>query len=264
MVCAALGRRGEKSCGALCKYSLYGKGARAVSSEFFMHPSQEHLAGLVFGGLEPEEARQVSEHVEQCEACEATIRNLEAESDTYLDALRRRLPPEPHQAEPECAELIAAIERLPAEAGSGSSLGEEAAIDVEAVEDLGRLGQYRLLARLGSGGMGTVYKALHVKLKRMVALKVLPPDRLQDSAAVARFEREMEAAGKVHHENIVAATDAGEHEGTHFLVMEYIVGRDLSQVVRQVGPLDHRLVHRDIKPINIILTYGKRRSAAHA
>jgi serine/threonine protein kinase len=101
---------------------------------------------------------------------------------------------------------------------------------------LGELGQYRLLAKIGEGGMGAVYKALHTKLEKVVALKVLPAARLQDTAAVQRFEREMKAVGQLEHPNIVRATDAGEIEGTHYLVMELVDGIDLSALIRRVGP----------------------------
>ena len=122
--------------------------------------------------------------------------------------------------------------------------------------------------------MGTVYRATHTKLDKLVALKVLPPDRLRDPSAVARFEREMRAVGRLEHPNIVRANDAGEANGTHFLVMEYVDGQDLSALVRQTGPLsvsdtldvvrqaaqglqyahDNGLIHRDIKPSNLMRT----------
>jgi len=142
--------------------------------------------------------------------------------------------------------------------------------------DLGTLREYRLLAKLGEGGMGAVYKALHTRLDRVVALKVLPTQRLGNEQAVARFSREMKAVGKLDHPNIVRATDAGEAEGTHYLVMELVDGLDLSQFVKQVGPPkiadacelirqaavglqhahEHDLVHRDVKPSNLMLTPG--------
>src|SRR5688572_22053119 len=140
-------------------------------------------------------------------------------------------------------------------------------------EDLGMIRDYRLVARLGQGGMGTVYRALHSRLGKVVAVKVLPPDLMQ-ADAVSRFQREMRAVGKLHHPNIVQAFDAGEHEGTHFLVMECVDGCDLHSLVKQRGPLSiadaceivrqaavglqhahqHGLVHRDIKPSNLMLS----------
>jgi hypothetical protein len=137
-----------------------------------------------------------------------------------------------------------------------------------------RLGQYLLLEKLGQGGMGAVYKALHTRLKRPVALKVLPDDRPHDAQALSRFLREMEAVGKLDHPHIIRATDAGDVDGRHFLVMEFAEGADLGRVVRRCGPLAvadacelarqaslglqcahaHGLVHRDVKPSNLLLT----------
>jgi serine/threonine protein kinase len=137
-----------------------------------------------------------------------------------------------------------------------------------------RLGQYQILDRLGQGGMGTVYKAVHTLLKRVVALKVLRPERLPDPRAVARFRREIKAAGQLAHPNVVQASDARKVRGLHFLVMEFVDGTDLAQVLAHHGPLpvpdacevvrqaatglhhaaEHGLVHRDVKPANLMLT----------
>ena len=130
------------------------------------------------------------------------------------------------------------------------------------------------MERLGRGGMGTVYKALHTNLKRIVAVKVLPAKRLAHPRAVALFQREMEAVGKFDHPNIVRAHDAGEANGQHYLVMELVDGINLSRLVRTCGPLpvavacdliqqaaiglqhahEHGLVHRDVKPSNLMVT----------
>jgi hypothetical protein len=141
-------------------------------------------------------------------------------------------------------------------------------------KSLGRIRDYELLEKLGEGGMGTVYKAMHVNLERQVAVKILPRDKLVDPQAVARFKREMKAVGQLVHPNIVLAHDAGEADGQHYLVMELVEGLDLTQLVARLGPLpvadacelvrqaalglEHAhhfgLVHRDIKPSNLILT----------
>ncbi|MEE9603018.1 MAG: protein kinase, partial [Thermoguttaceae bacterium] len=99
------------------------------------------------------------------------------------------------------------------------------------------LGQYQPLEKLGQGGMGTVYKARHEKLERIVALKVLQRHRMVDRQAIARFEREMKAVGSLEHPNIVRATDAGEIDEVPYLVMEYVDGWDLAVLLRRLGPL---------------------------
>ncbi len=135
------------------------------------------------------------------------------------------------------------------------------------------IGNYLILDKLGMGGMGVVFKARHLRLGRVVALKILPPSFARDRTALARFKREVEAAGKLKHPNIVAALDADEDRGVHFLVMEFVEGRDLDRVIRQRGPLRvveaieyliqaarglaaahaEGIVHRDIKPSNLML-----------
>ncbi len=138
---------------------------------------------------------------------------------------------------------------------------------------LKRLGEYELIEKLGAGGMGAVYKAQHIKLRREVALKVLAKDRLGNRRAIARFEREMAAVGAMDHPNVVRAHDAREIKGTRILVMEYVKGLDLTELCQRSGPLsvanaceiarqaalglqaahEQRLVHRDVKPSNLML-----------
>src|SRR5205807_6215203 len=85
-------------------------------------------------------------------------------------------------------------------------------------------GNYVVLDKLGQGGMGVVYKAEHRRMKRLVALKVVSPAAMKSPEAVKRFRREVEAAARLTHSNIVAAFDADEARGTHFLVMEFVEG----------------------------------------
>src|SRR5262249_31587599 len=135
------------------------------------------------------------------------------------------------------------------------------------------LGNYVILDKLGQGGMGLVFKAQHRRMKRIVALKVLSPALAARPTAGQRFQREVEAAGRLNQPNILAAFDADEADGALFMVMEYVEGIDLSRLVKQQGPLpidkavnyiiqaarglDHAhtggIVHRDIKPSNLLL-----------
>jgi len=99
------------------------------------------------------------------------------------------------------------------------------------------LGNYVVLDKLGQGGMGVVLKAEHKRLKRLVALKVMSANIVKTPDALKRFHREVEAAAKLRHPNVVATDDADEAKGTHFLVMEYVEGTDLSALVKKQGTL---------------------------
>jgi hypothetical protein len=137
-----------------------------------------------------------------------------------------------------------------------------------------RLGSYELLELLGQGGMGEVYRARHVHLDKLFAVKVVSASWAEDPDLQARFRREVLAAGRLEHPNLVRATDAGEAEGRLFLAMELLEGEDLYHRVQRLGPLpvaeacaavrqaalglDHAhhcgLVHRDVKPHNLFWT----------
>jgi len=135
------------------------------------------------------------------------------------------------------------------------------------------LGKYKLLDHLGTGGMSSVYLAEHVLMHRRVAIKVLPKKRVKDSSYMARFSREARAIAALDHRNIVRAYDIDNVGDVHYMVMEYVEGRDLQAIVTEGGVLDyaraadcirqaaeglehaHRagLIHRDIKPANLLV-----------
>src|SRR5262245_6429717 len=104
-------------------------------------------------------------------------------------------------------------------------------------QSLETLGRYQLLQKLGQGGMGTVYLAKDTKLDRQVAVKILPPHCVNDPAAVSRFQREAKALAKLSHPGIVQAHDADHVEDRHFLVMEYVDGVSLTQLLKEKGRL---------------------------
>jgi serine/threonine protein kinase len=133
--------------------------------------------------------------------------------------------------------------------------------------------KYRLLELIGAGGMGAVYLCEHTLMKRLVALKILPTEKLDDPSNLERFHREARAVAALDHPNIVRAYDIDHHEKLHFLVMEYVDGNSLQDIVARHGPMDpiraahyiaqsavgiqhaHELgmVHRDVKPGNLLL-----------
>ena len=238
-------------------------------------PNKETLFGYLTGSIPEGLAGRVGEHLAECQECERTVQALEGLSDTVLLALRHRAKGDALADEAELRQAVSQLQRLTA-AKSGSSPPEQIAAVSPAVipSRTVMLGDYELLKKLGQGGMGTVYQARHTKLKRIVALKVLPKNRLSSPEAVVRFEREMEAVGRLDHPNIVRAMDAREVAGVRFLVMEYVDGLDLAEVTRRCGALavadacevirqaalglqcsqENGLVHRDIKPSNLMLT----------
>jgi serine/threonine protein kinase len=135
------------------------------------------------------------------------------------------------------------------------------------------LGRYQILERIGSGGMGVVYLAEHKHLQRRVAIKVLPAHLAKDSWFVQQFYREAQAIAALDHPNIVHAHDIAQEGDLHFLVMEYVDGSSLQEIVLKHGPMaiervphylrqaalglqcahEAGLVHRDIKPGNLLL-----------
>ncbi len=135
------------------------------------------------------------------------------------------------------------------------------------------IGKFKLLERVGVGGMGQVFLCEHMFMKRRVAVKVLPPAKAEQPAALGRFYREARAAGGIEHPNLVRTHDIDQDGNLHYIVMEYVDGSNLLDVVKKFGPMDIRrassymlqaangldhafrngIIHRDIKPGNILI-----------
>ncbi len=220
------------------------------------HPNVEQLQAFVAGRLGEGPRAAVEAHLLDCEGCWAVVE--ETESALPIAELLKTLP----------AELRARI------AGAGCGSRPTTPQEEQPPAELRDHPRYRVLECVGQGGMGVVWKARHLLMNRTVALKVIRPALLRSASAAARFRREVEAAARLDHPNIVRAYDAEEVKGVHFLIMEFVEGADLARLVRERGPLpvaeaceyarqaalalrhaDERgMVHRDIKPHNLMRT----------
>jgi serine/threonine protein kinase len=222
------------------------------------HPSPQELAAYGQGKLSPAATAAVARHLESCPRCLQLA--AQAPADSFLGKLRaagptpsdtRLPPPLPGQALPAAA---------PPPAGLPPELANHA--------------KFRIVRELGKGGMGVIYLAEHRVMDKLVALKVISPAVLNNPEALDRFHIEVRAAGRLDHPNIARAHDADQAGSLHFLVLEYVEGITLAQVVQQQGPLpvadacryvhqaalglqhafEQGMAHRDVKPNNLMLT----------
>ena len=234
-------------------------------------PDRKQLEAYASQKLSLDLADRLADHLDDCASCDTAVQELERSTDRFLVPLRMAPAPEPFQQEPQCQQVLQLL-RNPGVGGAAAPPVQKSPEPPLAVPSSFR--EYRLLQKLGEGGMAAVYKALHTKLNKLVAIKLLSPSFAHHPERVARFQREMQAVGKLDHPHIVRAMDAGQVEDRHFLVMEYVDGPNLSEVVGHTGPLriadaceiirqaalglrcadEHGLVHRDIKPSNLMLT----------
>ncbi|MCR9200557.1 MAG: serine/threonine protein kinase [Planctomycetaceae bacterium] len=209
------------------------------------HPTPERLDAYNRGQLPPDQADAIGAHVGECETCCETLMGLSSD-DTFVGQLQQaRALPAPH------ADDVAALPAV--------------LIDHP---------RYDVIDLIGTGGMGDVYRATHRLMERTVALKVIRRDLMTRQEAVDRFHREVKAAARLTHPNIVTAHDAEQAGSVHFMVMEHVDGihladsvvldgvmpiADVCCCIQQVATgLQHAfeqgMVHRDIKPHNLMRT----------
>lgn len=211
-------------------------------------PPVERLADFAQGKLAAGDVDAVAAHLATCDACRRAVEQVG--DDSFLDAVRAAQPsagPLGRRATPPTPQVPAAL------------LAQD---------------KYRIDRVLGQGGMGLVLKATHLRMDRVVAVKVMNEEVLRHPEALDRFEKEVRAAAKLDHPNIVKAYDSDQVGGVHLLVMEYVDGWDLHEIVRRKGPLpvaeachyarqvalglqhahEKEMTHRDVKPKNVMVT----------
>ena len=217
------------------------------------HPAVRELEAYGQGRLAAGALPALEEHLAGCQRCCEVLE--QTPDDGFLGQLR-------------AADLGATTSAVP----TAVQIGEPDGVPPELADHP----RYHVLGLLGQGGMGAVYRAEQRRLGRLVALKVIRPGLTRQSSFVQRFRQEARAAGQLDHPNIVRAHDADEAAGLHFLIMEYVEGTTLAELVRVRGPLppteaaayvrqaalglqhahDRGMVHRDIKPQNLMLAAG--------
>jgi serine/threonine protein kinase len=217
----------------------------------------------------------VLEHLDHCVQCEETVGKLEHTLQSVLPGAAATMVDLPFAEESGCQRAIQSLVTEFSAAGPKAhpERGAKPVSEPVSPPEFQTLRDFRIVEKVGQGGMGAVYKAVHQRMQRTVALKVLPSGLIGDQSAVARFNREMSVLGQLNHPNIVQAFDAGEHDGQHYLAMEFIEGQDLANVLRKHRRLsipnaclataqvasalqyahEKGFVHRDIKPSNLML-----------
>ncbi|HZV04642.1 MAG TPA: protein kinase, partial [Gemmataceae bacterium] len=229
-----------------------------------LHPTPQELTAFALGKLPEHAAASVAAHLDTCPACRQAVAAVPP--DSFLDKVRA-VKQDSSSFPPDLAEPDDAL----------SSAGKSATPDVPCLNlppELAHHPKYLILRELGRGGMGVVYQARHKEMDRLVVIKVINRALLDRPDSLERFRREIQAAAQLLHPNIVTAYDAEQAGDSHMLVMEFVPGRSLAEVVRLKGPLptgiacyfarqialglqhahERNMVHRDIKPLNLMLT----------
>lgn len=224
------------------------------------HPHPDLLAAYANGLADAADIPLLEAHVSECKSCCRTIAGLPADSLAILAS--------------DAVDTLGPVIDTDSEGRPSASPSSTCAEGVVPPPELLRHERYQIVRLIGMGGMGAVYLAEHRLMKRQVAIKIVHTHLLQNSTAVSRFQQEVEAAARLSHPNVVTAYDAEKEGDFHFLVTEFVDGTTLDQFVAQHGSLsvsqacdfvvqvaaglqhahEHGMVHRDIKPQNLIVT----------
>ena len=250
-------------------------------------PTLEEIRDFCRGSLARARWSWLALHIAGCESCAASLEAIEKSEGSLLEQLRH-MPSVSGAEDLELGALISAAAQIAEGEFTGgsykgappnddserdySTVSPEPSATGEHSELPSAIGPYQILGHLGAGGMGTVYRAYHAVLDRVVALKTVRPDRAHSAEHHERFRREALSAARLNHPGIVPVYEVGEHEGRPYFAMGYVVGQSLGERLAD-GPLamreaaelmlaiagaieyahSEKIIHRDLKPSNILL-----------
>ncbi len=240
-------------------------------------PSRDEIQAWLVGRFAEPVAARLEQHFERCSQCEDTLATLDFPSDELIERLSELPPLDEDEVDYQVLrqKLLATPVSFPDDQLAASFLEQAQHLADPKLGTLPfQIGNYELTECIGRGASGAVYRAQHLKLGTTVAVKVLGASLKKDAREIDQFIAEMRLIGSLVHPHIVRATDAGEVDGLHFLVMDYVEGIDVAQllfrcerlsvpvcceIVRQAAlglefAHSKSLIHRDIKPSNLLVT----------
>ncbi len=234
-----------------------------------LHPTDQALSSYGLGKLDEKTSEEVGQHLEQCLECRRRVGELSP--DSFLDRIRR--------AQPGSNRSVAGASLVDGTFSLASSKNAAPPPSTDSLPPgLAEHSDYQIKRELGRGGMGVVYLAHNTLMGRDEVLKVIGREIMERPGVLDRFQREIRAVAKLHHENIVTAYTAFRIEGGLVFAMEYVEGLNLARLVKVKGPMavphaaffayqtalglqhahDRGMVHRDIKPHNLMLTHDRK------
>lgn len=241
----------------------------------FSCPNSNDLRSYIKGDSSDLDIEAIENHLASCQRCQVHIEILSEESDSLVQMVSAaaKVSNATEVSESRTRPFVrsskqSGYQSKPIDPLTNSSVMNDSQRSITMIQD------FRLLELIGKGGMGEVYRAVNVISNQQCAIKLLKPERMETPEALSRFRREIKILAQLKHRNIVGALHAGEHDGRLFLVMDYVRGVNLNQLVRRIGPLpvpeacaiirlvanalqfahEQKVIHRDIKPSNVMVT----------